>query len=157
MTAPGVIAPVVPRSSTSGPHPAPGGVVPQPRGPLPLAELPPQRTGAAVYGASAVDDRGRIVERVVLRALGWPPRHRLSIRVAAGALAITPDPTGDHETDGRGYLRIPAALRGRCGLAIGERVLLAADPATSRLTIYPPAALDQALALHTLTNGGDPA
>ncbi|HWM02736.1 MAG TPA: hypothetical protein VNP92_10420 [Actinophytocola sp.] len=58
-------------------------------------------------------------------------------------------------------MRIPAGLRHRCGLATGDRVLLAADPTHSHLTIYPPAALDKALTPHpvapTTTNGGDPA
>lgn len=54
----------------------------------PLPDLPPQRTSTVVYGASAVDDRGRVADRVVLRALGWPAGHRLDIRESAGSLTI---------------------------------------------------------------------
>jgi hypothetical protein len=117
--------------------------------------LPPQRTSTVVYGASAVDDRGRVVDRVALRALGWSAGFRLTIHEAAGTLTITPDPAGDHQVTGQGFLRLPAALR--CGLTPGDRVVLAADPDRSHLAIYSPAALDKALALQpTIRSGGDP-
>jgi hypothetical protein len=149
-----VIAPVVPPPAV-GRLPARDGVGPLARAPLPLPDLLPQRTSAVVYGASAVDDRGRVAERVVLRALRWPAGHRVSIRESGGALTVVPDPAGNHQVTGRGFLRIPAALRHRCGLATGDRVLLAADPDRSQLAIYPPAALDKALARTAPANGGD--
>jgi hypothetical protein len=157
MTAAGVIAPVVPLQGT-GHMAGRAGVVSLARDPLPLPELPPQRTSTVVYGASAIDDRGRVADRVVLRALGWPAGHRLAIRETAGALAVVPDPSGSHQVTGRGRLRIPAALRHRCGLATGDRVLLAADPDRSHLAIYSPVALDNALASAALIRfGGEPA
>ena len=103
-----------------------------------------------------LDCHGRIAARAVLHAVGWPAGHRLSIHEAAGPLTVTPDPAGDHQVTGEGHLRIAAALRHRCGLATGDRVLLAADPNRSRLTIYPPAALDLALRPTTHSTGGDP-
>jgi hypothetical protein len=157
VTAPSVIAPVIPQSSAC-PRGTRDGLAPLPRQPLPLPNLPPHRTSAVVYGASAVDDRGRVTERAVLRALDWPPRHRLTIHAAGGTLTVTPDPAGEHRVTGRGYPRIPAELRLRCGLAIGERVVLAGGPDRFRLVIYPPAALDLALARTSATaNDGDPA
>jgi hypothetical protein len=39
----------------------------------------------------------------------------------------------------------------------GDRVLLAADPDRSHLTVYPPAVLDHALARHADQTGGQPA
>jgi hypothetical protein len=145
MTAAGVIAPVVLQPPGAGRAAVHAGVTSLARQPLPLPDLPPQRTSAVIYGASAIDDRGRIADRVVLRALGWPAGHRLKIGESAGTLTVTPDPDGDHHITGHCYLRIPAMLRRRCGLATGDRVLLAADPDRSRLAIYPPAALDKAL------------
>ncbi len=144
MIAAGVIAPVVLPSSADRAT-AHAGVASLAREPLPLPDLPPQRTSAVVYGASAVDDRGRVVDRVVLRALGWCAGHRLDIREAAGTLTVVPDPAGSHHVTAQGHLRIPASLRHRCGLTTGDRVLLAADPDRSHLAIYPPAALDKAL------------
>jgi hypothetical protein len=144
MTAAGVIAPVVlpPGADQSTSRPGAASLA---REPLPLPCLPPQRTSAVVYGASAVDDRGRVADRVVLRALGWAAGHRLDIREATGSLTVVPDPTGTHQVTGQGHLRIPAEMRHRCGLRTGDRVLLAADPDRSYLAIYPPAALDKAL------------
>jgi hypothetical protein len=156
MTAAGVIAPVLPPPG-AGRTAAHDVVVSLARKPLPLPDLPPQRASAVVYGASAVDDRGRVADRVVLRALGWAAGHRLQFREARGVLTALPDPDGDHQVTGHGHLRIPAALRQRCGLATGDRVVLAADPDRSHLAIYPPAALDRALAQHSATrHGGNP-
>lgn len=107
-----------------------------------------------VYGASAVDDRGRVVDRVVLRALGWAAGHRLTFREEAGALIVVPDPAGEQQVTGQGHLRIPAALRYRCGLNTGDRVLLAADPDRPHLAILPPAALDDVLTRHPATRTG---
>jgi hypothetical protein len=114
MTAAGVIAPVVPPSSAGG-STSRAGVVSLARQPLPLPlpDMPPQRTSAVVYGASAVDDRGRVVDRVVLRALGWCAGHRLDIRESTGTLTAVPDPAGSHQVTAQGYLRIPP----RCATA----------------------------------------
>jgi hypothetical protein len=144
MTAADVIAPVVlpPRAGRTT---ARAGVVSLDRQRLPLSDLPPQRMSTVVYGASAVDDRGRVADRVILRALGWDAGHRLDIRESAGTLTVVPNPAGSHQITGHGYLRIPAEMRHRCGVATGDRVLLAADPDRSYLAIYPPAALDKAL------------
>lgn len=45
-----------------------------------------------------------------------------------------------------GHVRLPAAIRRGCALVAGDRVLLAADATLGRLVVYPPAALDAALA-----------
>ena len=157
MTAAGVIAPVVPPQD-AGRRAGRAGAVSLARQPLPLPELPRQRTSNVVYGASAIDDRGRVADRVVLRALGWSAGHRLAIREMAGALTVVPEPAGSHQVTGRGFLRIPAALRHRCGLTTGDRVLLAADPARSHLAIYSPLALDNALAAAApIRSGGESA
>jgi hypothetical protein len=100
---------------------------------------------------AAVDCHGRVADRAILQAFGWSIGHRLTIREVAGTLVVAPDPDGHLKITGQGHLRIPAALRHRCGLATGDRVLLAADPTRSHLAIYPPAALDGALALHPAT------
>jgi hypothetical protein len=155
MTAADVIAPVA-RPSAGRTNARPD-VLPLARQPSPLPDLPPQRTSTVVYGASAVDDRGRVADRVVLRALSWPAGHRLDNQESAGTLTAVPDPTGNHHVTSQGYLRTPAEMRHRCGLAAGDRVLLAADPDRSHLAIYPPAALDRALDQHHPNRpGGEP-
>jgi hypothetical protein len=158
MTAADVIAPVVLPPLRAGSSATTHGEAPTlAREPLPLPERPPQRTSTVVYGASAVDDRGRVTDRAVLRALGWTVGCRLDIHETAGSLTVVPTPDGPHRVSGQGHLRIPAILRRRCGLTTGDRVLMAADPTRDRLAIYPPAALDKALAAPSPAGeGGEP-
>jgi len=104
--------------------------------------LIPQRTTAVVYGLSALDDRGRLADRTIMRVLGWSAGLRLDISETRGMLVIRSRASGESHVTGRGYLRVPAALRHRCGLETGDRVLLAADPGQGQLVVYPPAALD---------------
>lgn len=154
MRAGGIVAVVPPVLPASG-RAAAGSVAPLVRGPLPLPILPLGRRSTAVYGLAAVDDRGRVADRVVLRSLGWSAGLRLDIDETAGVLTVTTDPDGGYQITNQGNLRLPAPLRHRCGLAAGDRVLLAADPDRSRLAIYPPAALDHALAHCADTAGGE--
>jgi len=92
-----------------------------------------------------------------MRALGWHAGLRLAIAETGGVLTIHPEPHGAYQVTGQGHLRLPGPLRHRCGLAAGDRVLLAADPDRSRLAIYPPAVLDHALAPGADLAGGEPA
>jgi hypothetical protein len=152
----GLIAPVVPPLPPGdGRLTGSPGVVSLLRGPLPLPSLPPRRTSTVVYGLSALDDRGRVADRVIMRALGWSAGLRLDIQESAGLLTVATDPAGSHQVTSQGHLRLPAALRHRCGLAAGDRVLLAADPDRSRLAIYPPASLDTALTQPAGMAGGE--
>lgn len=148
-----VVPPLLPRSGGQ----AVTGVIPPDREPLPLPSLISPRSSSVVYGLAAVDARGRVADLMVMRALGWVAGLRLAIDEAGGVLIVCPDHHGDCQVTGQGYLRLPAALRHRCGLVAGDRVLLAADAVRCLLVIYPPAALDHALAQSTNTTGGEPA
>jgi bifunctional DNA-binding transcriptional regulator/antitoxin component of YhaV-PrlF toxin-antitoxin module len=101
-----------------------------------------QRSTVYVYGLAALDDRGRLADRTIMRALGWSAGLRLDIREAVGLLVVHARPDGEFQVTGQGHLRLPALIRHRCGLEPGDRVLLAADPPQRRLVIYPPAVLD---------------
>jgi hypothetical protein len=146
-----VVPPVLPRSGER----VVAGLAPV-RGSLPLPVLISGRSSRLVYGLAAVDGRGRVADRVVMRALGWRAGLRLVIDESGGVLTVHADPDGAYQVTGQGYLRLPAALRHRCALVAGDRVLLAADADRSRLTIYPPAALDLALGQSTGPAGGEP-
>lgn len=81
----GVIAPVVPPLLPYGGTTAGSpGVVSLVRAPLPLPSLIFRRTSTVVYGLSALDDRGRVADRVVMRALGWSAGLRLDIHETVG-------------------------------------------------------------------------
>ena len=55
-----------------------------------------------------------------------------------------------------GHVRIPATLRHACGIAEGDRVLLAAEPGDGVLVIHPLASLDAMISNRRLdaTTGG---
>jgi hypothetical protein len=85
----GVIAPVVPPLLPNGGTTAGSrGVVSLVHEPLPLPSLISRRMSTVVYGVSALDDRGRVADRVVMRALGWSAGRRLDIREASGVLTV---------------------------------------------------------------------
>jgi hypothetical protein len=134
------IAPVIPssaRTSAGGHRGASRG-----RG-LPLAQ-PLART-EVVYGLGRIDASGRIADRKVTAALGWSNGDRLTVTAEAGVVVARRDPGGLVTVPSRPYVVIPAALRSRCGLRPGDRVLLAAIPAEDVLAAYPLAIIDQAI------------
>ncbi|MBX7267750.1 AbrB/MazE/SpoVT family DNA-binding domain-containing protein [Micromonospora sp. Llam7] len=111
-----------------------------------------------VYALSAVDKSGRIADRSIVRTLGWAPGTRLDIRAQAGLIAARPTADGVQSIDDRGHLHLPLAVRRWCHLTAGDRVLLAADPASGVLVAHPLAALDQLLAdAHAAVAGGEAA
>ena len=137
------IAPVIPSASGPGRH-RPGG--PRVARPLPLAS-PPDRPDV-VYGFGRIDASGRVADRAVISALGWRGGDRLTLTAAAGVMVARRDPGGMVTVPDRPHIVIPAAVRHRCGLRTGDRVLLAALPAEDTLTAYSFAVVDQAIRAH---------
>jgi hypothetical protein len=137
------IAPVIPSASGPGPH-RPGG--PRPARPLPLAS-PPGRPDA-VYGLGRIDASGRVAGRAIISALGWRGGDRLTLTAEAGVMVARRDPGGMVTVPARPHIVIPAALRHRCGLRAGDRVLLAALPGEDALAAYPFAVVDRAIRAH---------
>ena len=141
------LAPVIP--SSAGPA-APPWSRPATGRPLPLARpepLPPSPTDT-VYGIGRLDASGRIADRAVTSALGWSGGDRLTLTADAGVITARRDPGGMITLPVRAYIAIPAALRRRCGLRPGDRVLLAASPAAGTLAAYSFAVVDQAIRAH---------
>ena len=98
--------------------------------PLPLARPVPAPLAPedVVYGIGRIDASGRIADRAVTAGLGWRGGDRLTLTADAGIMTARRDPGGMITLPDRGYIAIPAALRRRCGLYPGDRVLLAALP-----------------------------
>ncbi|MFD1044463.1 AbrB/MazE/SpoVT family DNA-binding domain-containing protein [Kibdelosporangium lantanae] len=89
---------------------------------------------------ATLDSRGRVADHLILTSLDWSPGTRLDI----------------YAINKQSHLHLPAAVRHRCGLDTGNRVLLAALPAADRLVIHPPAALDITFgAVHAELLGGE--
>jgi AbrB family looped-hinge helix DNA binding protein len=77
-----------------------------------------------------------VADRAVIRALGWRGGDRLTLTAEAGVVSARRDPGGMVTVPARAYIAIPAALRRRCGLEPGDRVLLAAVPGDDVLAAY---------------------
>ena len=118
--------------------------------PLPLARPVPVPAAPedVVYGIGRIDASGRIADQGILTAMGWRGGDRLTLTAEAGVVTARRDPGGMVTIPRRGYIAIPAALRLRCGLEPGDRVLLAALPAADTLTAYSLAVVDQAIRSH---------
>ena len=119
---------------------------------LPLAspEIVPSVPDDVIYGIGRIDASGRIADQTVISALGWRGGDRLTLTADAGVVTARRDPAGMVTLPDRAYIAIPAALRRRCGLEPGDRVLLAAVPAFDTLTAYCLAVVDQAIRAHGL-------
>jgi hypothetical protein len=147
------VAPVIP--AASGGHLRKG--KPGAGRPMPLAS-PPVRPDV-VYGFGCIDASGRIADRTVTSALGWRAGDRLTLTADAGVVTARRDPGGMVTLPGRAYIAIPGALRRRCGLWPGDRVLLAAVPGDDTLAAYSLAVVDQAIRAHGAfphAQGGQP-
>ena len=108
-----------------------------------------------VYGLGRMDEWGRVADRAMTTVLGWRRGDRLTLTAAAGVVIARRDPGGMVTMPAGPYVAIPAALRRRCGLRPGDRVLLAAFPARDTLAAYSLAVVDQALRAHAPMPGGD--
>jgi hypothetical protein len=105
---------------------------------------------------SAMDDRGRIVVRTVLTALGWLPDTPTRIVVDRDVAVITEETGSPCCLTAQDHLRLPAAVRHRLGIRTGDRLLLVGQAADASLTVYPPTALDTLLAGRVIDRSGQP-
>jgi hypothetical protein len=86
----------------------------------------PDRRRSSAYGFAAVDHRGRIADRIVFGALGWPPGTGVTVHERAGLVVVTADRGAAATLTPQGHLRVPLPVRRWCGLIAGSRVLLVA-------------------------------
>ena len=141
MTAP-PLAPVIPSSAVPRGQRRAGSAAARP---LPLGRPARPAPDDVVYGLGRVDSSGRICDQAIVTALGWAVGDRLTLTAEAGVVTARRDPGGMVAMTAKPYIVIPAALRRRCGLQPGDRVLLAAVPAGDVLAAYPLAVVDQAI------------
>jgi hypothetical protein len=110
---------------------------------LPLPFIPTGRTRDRCYAMATVDSSGRLGDRGLLEFLRWAPGTPVIAEMAAHSIiVIIAAPGGGQRVSAQGRLRLPAALRHRCGLRAGDRLLQVADRGVGRLRLYPSAALD---------------
>jgi hypothetical protein len=141
------LAPVIPSSHASAARRRARSVAARPL-PLARAEAAPHPPEDVVYGIGCIDASGRIADRAVISALGWQGGDLLTLTADAGVVTARRDPGRMVPVPLRAYIALPAALRRRCGLLPGDRVLLAAAPSADTLTAYSLAVVDQAIRAH---------
>jgi len=143
MTAPPVAPLIPPRARPGGREQGRAGAARR----LPVAAAPeaPAVPEDVLYGLGRMDASGRVADRAMTCALGWQPGDRLTVTAAAGVVTARRDPAGLVTMPAKPYIVIPAALRRRCGLRPGDRVLLAVFPARDALAAYSLAVVDRAL------------
>jgi hypothetical protein len=73
-----------------------------------------KRAADIVYALSAVDKSGRVADRTVVRAMGWAPGTRVSIRECGGTIVVAPAVDGVHRINDRGHLPLPLPVRRGC-------------------------------------------
>jgi len=124
---------------------------------LPVAMGPeiPAAADDVVYGFGRIDASGRVADRAITSVLGWQPGDRLTVTAAAGVVIARREPVGMVTMPARPYVAIPAALRRRCGLRPGDRVLLAVLPGQDALAAYSFSVVDQALRAHAVFPHGE--
>jgi hypothetical protein len=109
---------------------------------LPLTRLSESMQIPIQYSLTVVDSHGRCADRSLLRSLRWGPGHHLAFTISDSVVRVVSDLAGQYVTTRQGHLRFPAAVRHRCGMAVGNQVLLAALPKPRVLIAYTAAALD---------------
>ncbi|MFC6023815.1 hypothetical protein ACFP2T_47645 [Plantactinospora solaniradicis] len=120
--------------------PRPRPVAPPPTVPVPPLPAPPPAQGggaARLFDVGRPDAAGRVTARGLVRALRWPPGHRLRVDVTDGTVLITSAPDGIHVVGTREELPLPAAARHLTGITPGQTVLLVALPAHDLLFVHP--------------------
>ncbi|MFF1610401.1 hypothetical protein ACFVYA_21695 [Amycolatopsis sp. NPDC058278] len=101
------------------------------------------------YAIARVDRSGRVSEQSIIDALGWTVDDALSLTtVGVGAGTYRRAADGWYHLTPRREIRIPAAMRARCGIAKGDRLLLAACAERDTLVIYTMPELDRLISPH---------
>ncbi|MCY7287530.1 MAG: hypothetical protein LH624_04605 [Cryobacterium sp.] len=103
---------------------------------LPLAQLliPPDGPAPFWVGTTA-DHSGRLADRSPLRYLGWAAGTAVKVRVHEASVVSVVLGNTSHTVTAQGYLRLPLAIRRRCRIDVGARLLVAAWSDPSQLII----------------------
>jgi bifunctional DNA-binding transcriptional regulator/antitoxin component of YhaV-PrlF toxin-antitoxin module len=116
-----------------------------------MAELlHPQAPPQWSYVISRADRSGRVMDRSIVRAIGWGPGDRLTITGWHNeAVIVRRESGGTIVISDRGYLQIPSGLRRRCAVRGGDRVLVAAHERLDTVIVYTMSTLDRLMAVES--------
>lgn len=110
---------------------------------VPLPVLASRGVGGSVGAASRrfstalVDASGRVQDRGAVAALGWRPGDRVQMTVLGATVVVCRRAEGVFQLASKPYVVVPAAVRRRCGVVPGSRVLLVADVVQDVLIVHP--------------------
>ncbi|WP_148083395.1 hypothetical protein [Micromonospora sp. Llam0] len=109
---------------------------------LPIPVLADATFTARGYGVvTPVDRDGRLAARSVVTLMGWSAGQAMDLTTEPGPIVVAR--TGRTlRINPRGYLRLPLAVRRRCRIAPGDRVLVVANQRHGELLVVPMAVLD---------------
>ncbi len=100
------------------------------------ATLPDTPIGVAYFAAATIDQRGRLSDRSAIRMLDWAPGDSLALTTHEHAVIAEPSEASRWKLGPTGYLHLASAIRRRCGIRRGDRVLLVASLTRQRLVVY---------------------
>lgn len=122
-----------------------------------LIALPPALSdderdpGRARFAVSAIDDRGRLADRSLVRGLGWRTEHRFTVRRWPATVLLSTSPQGIAVVTRHGFLRLPPVARRALRLHGGERLLLVAALDGRHLAVFTATAVEHMAAAYAIT------
>jgi bifunctional DNA-binding transcriptional regulator/antitoxin component of YhaV-PrlF toxin-antitoxin module len=124
---------------------------------LALPSLGPLPSGANLYfGTALVNSSGRVQDRAAVAVLGWARGDHLLVTVVGTSVVFQRRPDGVFAMAAKPYVVLPVAVRSRCVVPAGSRVLVAADPDQDVLVVHSPSAVHTMLGqFHVHLAGGD--
>jgi bifunctional DNA-binding transcriptional regulator/antitoxin component of YhaV-PrlF toxin-antitoxin module len=88
-----------------------------------------------------------VAEKKVVDALDWAAGDRLTVTAeGTSVIILRRDSRGPDTLISKERIRLPISLRIRCGIQVGDRVLLAATRELDLLLAYPLSTVERALA-----------
>ncbi|WP_433261655.1 hypothetical protein ACQPZF_27420 [Actinosynnema sp. CS-041913] len=90
-----------------------------------------------IVGVARFDHSGRIGERWLMEALGWPPGARYELLVESDRATVSLSAEGKGRIDSRGYVGVRAGTRDLLGIRKGDPVVLVARLDLGVLIIHP--------------------
>lgn len=121
---------------------------------LPLAPLVLPMPAPSLYCAlTPIDDRGRLANRSPIRAVGWPPGQSITISIVRQTVVVISQANGTESITRQGHLRLPVRVRHICHLTSGDRLFIAAAPASGVLLGYTMPLLESILLKHHIPTG----
>lgn len=109
----------------------------------PLAQVPTATAGEPPLCVTTTPDRaGRLADRSPLRHLGWSRQTVTRFDVQSNTMVVVTADGSTSSITSQGHLQLPLAVRRRCRIEAGARLLIVAWTDTGRLVICTAAAVE---------------